>query len=89
MSQLKRALEPNVVIQEIPQSLTKEMEWNIKPLKIKGVRQSPAESSGKIYLDEDSRELAYNIMCQFPNFHLEDQVDSEGGGIDTNPISHM
>ena len=91
VSLLKRCVSPQAVSQPLPLAITEDWELQVQPEAIIAVRINEAGQEevlmkwANLSEFENSWELKSNIQREFPDFHLEDKVDLQGGVLIQTP----
>ncbi|CAH9083722.1 unnamed protein product [Cuscuta europaea] len=88
VSLLKKALAPTTVCQDLPKCLNEELELQVIPEEVVESRRNQ-EGKEEVLIHwkglpkfEDTWEDAQVMKDLFPEFHLEDKVNFQGGSID-------
>jgi len=87
VSLLKKCITQQVQCQPLPKGLTEGWELKLQPSEVLAVKESPQGDKEVLIkwegmLDfEHTWELAEDIKLNFPEFHLEDKVVVQEGGI--------
>lgn len=81
VSQLKKAVEPQTKVHELPLILSSSSEWNAEPEEVLEVRRSNVDKRAEVLIKwkslpdfESSWESVQRLMEQFPDFQLEDKL---------------
>ena len=90
VSQLKKAMELQTKVQELPLIISSSLEWNAEPKHVLEVRRSSVDKRAEVLVKwkglpdfECSWESVQRLSEQFPNFQLEDKLSLlRGRGID-------
>ena len=91
VSLLKKCVSPHATSQPLPTTLTEEWELQVQPAEILATRLNSAGFEEVLVKwvnlpdFENSWELRSSFQKEFPNFHLKDKMDLQGGGIVTDP----
>ena len=91
MFHYSRCVSPRAINQPLPLAITEDWELQVQPEAIIAVRINEAGQEevlmkwANLSEFENSWELKSNIQREFLDFHLEDKVDLQGGGIDSDP----